>query len=353
MLGEGALAISVPVSEWQSGRPPGSVFFRRDLIEPHFSSTLVRALDLVFSACAHAGFEPVFVARPEIFTHGESLAWLKRRLGFARDHLCFSDGVTIKLIPGMRNHVFFYGLSRRADSEALDRLHRRFPEMFGVLRNQFNSALRLGPESPAPIVIEGAPSSSQPPVFYPISLHRYSANEGLRRTMLGGPRPRLPHGLDALTYVPLTEASLADIGFMRSIAELYDGGYFSPARALVVRPPETFGASSDLEDRLEACLTAMGEGGARAPLAPASNAWFATDDVPATTLAEVARHTSLLTHDSYDFWRASPAEYRLFRSRKIFARRGRNLDGEFDHLIEALCGEGTEILWRDVVGDPK
>ena len=352
MLDEGALAISVPAPEWKSARPPGLVFFRRDIAGQTFSAPLVRALDLVASACAHAGFEPAFVARPEIFAHGDSLAWLMAKLGPVRDHLSLSDGATVKRIPGLRNHVFFYGLSRRADAAALDRLERRFPELFVTMFSQVNSALRIGSreEAPAPIAIEGATLSPVTPTFYPIALHADSGTETLRRERRAGYRTQLPSGFDELTFVPLTEASLGDPDFMRSIASMYDAHYFAPERALVLRVPETIGASSEPEDRLEACINALWEGGSRAPQAPARNAWLASEDVSATALAGAASAANFLAHDTYDFWRAPPADYRRFRSRKVVARRGRNLKDEFDHLIEALCGAGTEILWRDVAG---
>ncbi len=70
---------------------------------------------------------------PEIFTHGESLAWLARKLGGARDHLAFSDGSTVRILPGMRNHVFFYAQSRLSDGEALARLERRAGELLAGL----------------------------------------------------------------------------------------------------------------------------------------------------------------------------------------------------------------------------
>jgi hypothetical protein len=348
MLDDGALAISIPVLEWKSTRPKGSVFFRRDIPVPLFSPSLVRALDLVSSACAHAGFEPVFVARPEIFTHGESLAWLIAKLGRVRDHLSLSDGGTVKLIPGLRNHVLFYGLSRRVDAEALDRLKRRFPELFDVIHSQVNTALRLGSraQAPAPVAIEGAALPATTAAFYPISLHAFSPTESLRRTWLAGAQSQLPRGFEELTYVPLTEASLGDPGFITFVASLYDVNYFTPARGLVLRVPETFGGSSELEDRFEASLAALVEGGSHAPLARARNAWLASEDVPAAALAAAAGAVSFLAHDTFDFWRAAPTDYRLFRSRKVIASRDRNLKDEFDHLIAALCGADTEILWR-------
>ena len=349
MLDEGALAISIPALEWRGTRPPGSVFFRRDIAGQPFSAPLLRALDLISSASAHAGFEPVFVARPEIFTHGVSLAWLMAKLGPIRDHLSFSDGTTIKLIPGLRNHVFFYGLSRQADGEALYRLIRRFPELFETLSSQVNSALRLGSdaESPPPVAVQAAPQAATKSAFYPIALHAHSAAESTKSALLGRPRIQLPRGFDELTYVPLTEASLRDRDFMRTIAAVFDESYFASARALVIRLPEAFGESSDVQDRLEACLVALAEAGSRAPLAPAANGWFATEDVSGATLAAAAASTNFLGHSTFDFWRAPPSDYRLFRTRRIVAKRGQNLIGEFGDLIEALCGAEAEILWRD------
>ena len=40
------------------------------------------------------------VARPEIFTHGDAERWLRARLDNVTQHLCISDGTTIKLLPG-------------------------------------------------------------------------------------------------------------------------------------------------------------------------------------------------------------------------------------------------------------
>ena len=133
-------------------------FFRRsDLAAAEFSPALRIAVELVTGICRESGFEPTFVARPEIFTHGESRAWLDKRLGGVKDHLALSDGTTIRLIPGLRNHVFLFGLGRAADGEALQRLERRAPELFGSLHSQVNTALQFGRrrETPAPIAIVG------------------------------------------------------------------------------------------------------------------------------------------------------------------------------------------------------
>jgi hypothetical protein len=353
MLEGGALAISIPLPEWKSIRPISSVLSLQDIAGQAFSLPLLRALDLVVSACGHAGFEPVFVARPEIFTHGENLAWLMAKLGSVRDHLSFSDGATIKLIPGLRNHVFFYGLSRKSDAEAVARLNRRFPEIFVAVHSQVNSALLLGSaeEVPEPVAIEGVTRATPEPAFYTIALHTFSPAESLRRTWMGGPIDQLPRGFDELIYVPLTETCLKDADFMRSVARLYDSTYFASARALVLRVPERVGDLSALEDRFEASLAALVEGGSRAPLAPARNAWMASDDVSPAALAAAASAADFLAHHTFDFWRIAPPDYRPFRSRKIVARRGHNLSEEFDDLVEALCGPGAQVIWRNDAGE--
>ena len=148
MWDDGPLAVSLPVRELGRTPLPGSVFGAAALVEAPLSEPLRRALALVSSAARRGGAELLFVARPEIFIYGEGLTWLRATLGPARRHLSLSDGTAVKLIPGLSNHVFFYGLSRRDDSGALRQLMRRAPELLGQFDSQLNTALFLGARTP-------------------------------------------------------------------------------------------------------------------------------------------------------------------------------------------------------------
>ena len=66
MLDDGALAISLPALELATFRPPGSIFSARDLAAAELSPELNIAVELVTGICRESGFEPTFVARPEI-----------------------------------------------------------------------------------------------------------------------------------------------------------------------------------------------------------------------------------------------------------------------------------------------
>lgn len=350
MFDDGALAVSLPALELATFRPPGSIFSPRDLAAAEFSPALSMAVELVTGVCRDSGFEPTFVARPEIFTHGESRAWLAQRLGRAKDHLALSDGTTIRLIPGLRNHVFLFGLGRAADGEALQNLERRAPELFGSLHSQVNSALQFGKrrETPAPIAIAGVDAlEPEAPQFVRMAINADSAEDSLSRTLRTGALLHPPRRFSELEFVALTETSLKDRSFVEAIAEKLNLVYFDAYRGLILRLPPNAGASCDVEDRIGAVVSALATARVRAPLAAADSALLAIGDVSPDRLAGIADVSDFLAHDSFDFWRHSPEYYRAFRNISAHAR-ARRLDAEsFAAIVEAMTGRAVEILWRD------
>jgi hypothetical protein len=350
MLDEGALAVSLPALELTAFRPPSSVFSAHDLAAAELTPALSVAVDLVTGICRDTGFEPTFVARPEIFTHGESRAWLAERLGRAKDHLALSDGTTIRLITGLRNHVFLFGLGRAADGEALQRLERRAPELFGSLHSQVNTALQFGQrrESPAPIAIAGVDSlEREAPQFLRLAINGDSAEDSFSRTLRIGALRHPPRRFAELAYFALTETSLNDRGFAKMLADKLNLVYFDARRGLILRLPPNADASRDVEDRIRAVVSALAAARARVPLAAADNVLLATGDVSADRLAGIADVADFVAHDSFDFWRHSPASYRAFRSVSVYARP-RRLDAEsFGAVVEAMVGRAVETLWRD------
>jgi hypothetical protein len=330
--------------------PPASVFRRDAFDEQALSAPLRRALRLTLAACDFEGCEPIFVARPEIFSHGQSLRWLTDRLGPAREHLGFSDGTTIKLIPGLRNHVFFYGLGRRADRKALDRLERRVPGLFAALDGQVNSARRFGQaaHAPPPIAIEGFAEGGETPRYFRIALNSDSPDDSLFRTMREGALTALPGGFDEMVYVALSETALDDADFVASLAERFDRVYFDRKRALVLRAPETVDVGSTAELRLKACLAELGRNGSRAPFAPAANAWLAVGEPGFDALSAAASAVDLIAHESFDFWRAPSSAYRLFRSCAVWANPATALVGDLKGMLEGMLGVDVDILWSNL-----
>ena len=279
MLERPALAISLPASELAKAQLPGSIFAARDLTSAPLSGELRRAIALIEGVCAQSGFAPTFVARPEIFTHGESFAWLMRKLGGVRDHLAFSDGSTVRIIPGLRNHVFFYGLSRHEDGAGLERLERRAGELLAGLTSQINSALKFGrgrsATSPETIALTGRSRALLgEPEFYRFYFNP-ACNRELRRTHRRSGRPgrtrepfRKPRLCGADRGEPLRHSLLHRIGAADRAAVLSglarNGAAPAPGRS----------GSDRLEDRLAAALAAFARAEIAMPHVPVDNIVF-------------------------------------------------------------------------------
>ena len=144
MFSAAGLAVSLPGAELDELDLPGSVCGPEPVLAGELSAELRAALLLVLEACRRRRVPVQVVARPEIFTHGEAERWLRARLGRVVEHLCLSDGTTIKRLSGCRTHVFFYQLGRHANYAALRRLSERAPELVACVESQVNTALSLG-----------------------------------------------------------------------------------------------------------------------------------------------------------------------------------------------------------------
>jgi hypothetical protein len=350
MLDDGALAVSLPANELGGMRLPGSVFQEADLTGARFSAPLARALDIVRASAAFAGVSLVFVARPEILAHGDSLAWLRARLGPVRRHLALSDGTTLKKIPGLENYAFFHGLARRADREALAGLQRRAPELFTGLAGQVNTGLTLASAAPASIVLEGSVESTEPAAYFRVACDAGSLDDSVARTLSAGPQSRLPSEFGEMTYVTLTESSLDDPHFLRWMADEAGRCYFGRPRALLIRLPESVGHSAEIGDRLRAALAGLRDGGARVPLAPAYGVWFAAGDPTVSELEQASRVSDLVAPASFDFWRAPPPSYRGFRSVVVHVPESSRLGENFESVIEALTGIAPSLAQGAAAG---
>ena len=349
MLDNGALAVSIPATELASFRPPGSVFTIDDLPIARLSSPLALAVDLVMAVCQGAGFAPTFVARPEIFTHGESRAWLVGKLRGAKDHLALSDGSTIRMVPGLRNHVFLFGLGRAADASALARLEKRAPELFGSLHTQINTARQFaaGKETPTPVAISGLDVMEQEAAqIFRIAINVDSADDSVART-LRSPAPAPTQKFSELEYVALTETSLADASFQKMLAAKLNLVYFDPLRALVLRLPPSVGASRALETRLRAVFAALNAARPRAPIVPTASALITTCDLSGERLAAFAEASDFTAPDTFDFWRHSPETYAQFRTLRVHARSRLWHRAAFNVIVEAIAGRPIEIVWLD------
>ena len=343
---KGRLLVSIPGSLIEGLRLPGSLFGREVLRDVVLPIELRAALALV-SAEADAQSVPLlFVARPEIFTHGRSRAWLDDRIGSARDHVVLTDGHTLRSLPGLRNHLFFYPRGLPAQEAALRRLVGIAPELFGGLASQINGgvAYRCGGAWHRPPVIHlrlrTTPDTGRVERFpFPGAqrgddLDRRPAKAAPAGEPLPEDRP--------IRYVPLSETVLADGTFMRGLAEEVQRAIFGGPERLLLELSRPEGSPS-AADRLAAAMLAFAETRVAFPRGPTGNVQFVT--APPRGL----RMASLLVHPGIAFWRYGLDFYAA--AERVEVPVGANPVTRFRNLLSSWLGRPVAVVRRDVLGE--
>ena len=334
------LLVSVPWP-WIGGlRLPGSLFGPDLLRDVPMPIELRAALALV-SREAEAHSIPVqFIARPEIFTHGRARAWLDDRTAGARDHVVITDGSTLRTIPGLRNHLFFYPRGLPAREEALRRLIGIVPELFGGLASQINGGLafRCGGAWHRPptahLHLQETPTAGR------VERFPFHAGADPRLVQAAPPAEALPDG-QPFRYVPLSPTALADAPFMRMLAGEVQRAIFGAAPRLILelpRPEEPAAAA----ERLGMAMRAFAEAGVGFPRSPSWAVQFVTAPPPAL------RPASLLVHPGIAFWRYGLGFYDA--AEQVEVPTGSGSVTRFRHLLSNWLGRPVEAHRRDAVG---
>ena len=141
MFGQNGALISVPAGDIAGLKLPGSIFGAEQLLQLDVAPDLKSAVKILKDLSEEDGGRALIVARPEMFTNGETLEWLRRQIAPINDHVCISDGRAIRLVPGLQNHAFFLRLGIQKNLNHLGTLQKRCPELISGLRSQINSAL--------------------------------------------------------------------------------------------------------------------------------------------------------------------------------------------------------------------
>ena len=341
MFHRAGLALSLPARELGRAVLPRAVFEPEALAQAPLSEALRGALALVLEAAASRDTPVRIVARPEIFTHGDSLAWLREQLGAGNDHLCLSDGACIQSIPTLRNHVFFYDLATRANAEALRRLFARAPEILSSVETQVSSAFRTRVEAdhwtrPSTLVLQAsAAPAAAAPTLLPFVFDRRSIALSAQRSLAGAGAP-MPdrRRTRQIGYLPLTETALADAGFMRGVGALVARAFFDRAAWLILGLPRLPGARDDLVARLCVALEGFAAAGAQGlPRARAQTVFFLDGAFPAESLKGV--DLELMLHESQPIWRETRAWYKAFDRIRVFAPRAAETDAG---LLDVVAG---------------
>jgi hypothetical protein len=336
---ERGVLISAPARELARTPPPSSVFPLQALDVASLSVSLRDAIDLV-ATCAPPSQPRLIVARPEMFTDGATLAWLNEAIGGVLDHVALSDGETVRLVPGLRNHVYFYGLGQIGRLEALERLERRAPELFTQLHSQINTALafrckgrRFAPMTQA--IVADAPAADQETVLRPFALDRRSRGPSAAL-------PATPAPFEQLHYLRLSECALREAAVARRLTACVGQALADPGRALVWVLPES---ESDEAGRVEALVQCLQAGGGRLPGGLMANVFFTSGDLAVETLAKLAAKRTLITDALADFSRAAPDFPESFVDVLVFARSGRHMPVQVHELLRMVYGPQTQIEW--------
>jgi hypothetical protein len=345
--------VSVPARELAASRISGSLFAKEELAEAPLSDDLRAAIRLL-EALSGKEHPLLFVARPEIFTHGPSLDWLLRGLGGIRDHVCISDGQTLRPLPGLRNHLFLYRLGIHANSLALDRLLARAPELLTRFHSQITTvvgaALRGRQVRPPPVGVFAEERGGPVAEIVNFYCHPNSVADSVKR-MLAMPVPpatlRSGEGCSRLVYIPLTETAAQDVRFCEILAAHLAKAYFDPSLRLCLALPFLESGAARIADRIERLLKGL-HGVASLPRARAQNIFVLSDRLDRTVLSSVPGGASMVAHESFDFWRHPRDFYAALSSLKILARSPRAAR-ELANLLPAGAGRNRAVAVESVV----
>jgi hypothetical protein len=349
------LAVSIPARELAPVPLPGSLYAMDHLATADISPHLRRALQQIEARSAPSGNRPIFVARPELFTDGATLRWLRNKLGPIRDHVCLSDGSTIRLIPGMRNHVFFYALGRQDDFDALARLQGRAPELFSTLASQVNSALRVthadrSYSPPTTVLHERTEPTQAAPAYFRFYFNRHATEDSVARVQNAALGASLTYKFATLVYVPLTETAMSDKHFMHLISTMIERSYFDPTGCIILGLPDAPRENVPVGARLTRLFSALQAVPGQIPRLVSDNVFIASEDVDPGHLRRCAGQGELLLHETFDFWRWAPQSYDGFDGVGIHVTGRRHQAATLSSLLKLAYGRTAQIVRHSCVG---
>lgn len=328
------VVVSIPVQELAGAAAPGVLFPLDQLNFDHLSVRLRSALKTLIDNNRDTWQTFICVIRPEIFTHGVTEQWLKRQLGTIQKHICFSDGNAFKIIEGLDNYLFVYGLDLKENLTAFLNLCRWAPEMASRFSHQINSAISfkmLGCTADLPTVfLAPADMEASPPQtsFYNFFLHQQSFDRSAEN-MLQFESALAPDfdQFEKVVYLPFTQTAAHDYSFCAAAADRIIQTYFDPSLCLLIGLPE-LAATSTFEARVTVVLAGLAHVKEVFPRAPAANVFFVSDDSAASALTDTTHFLQLELHQSFGQWRYAPAFFK--RAQQIVY-----------HQDELLCTEST------------
>lgn len=352
-IGGDSLLVSVPGSQIAGHVLPGSLFGWSALRDAKLDPALRLALRLVVGQAEARRQRLSFVARPEIFTHGRPRAWLDERIGDTADHLILTDGTTLRTLPGLRNHIFFYKRGVPAQEAALRDLADLVPELFASLASQVNGALafRLGAEQvrpPLTLMRDVASLPLEQPVEAPFLFHAGDPNRVALLSAAEAADPgQAPPPDRPIHFIPLSGAALADADFVAGLGPLLrDAAFGQAAQVVILGLPVPEEPEGDLAPRIAAVLRALAGAGLHYPCTRSWGVRFTTAP-PSPAALDGGR---LTLHPGTPFWRFGLSLYTAARRIEV---AGGEAGAPFRTLLNTwLGGELAELAPGDAAPRP-
>ncbi len=305
------LVVSLPGSAMLRLQTPGTLFSVHDLDALVLPPDLRVATRLVAEAATAAGRPLRFIARPEMYTHGALSEGLHAQLGGIADHLALSDGHSCRLLPGLRNHLFFYRRTRPEAVDALRALVARSPEIFCQLETQVNGALGFRKDGRWWRPRLSVARFSVTPRFHqaralPFFMHPSNPERAARLSLqaaetegAAGEPDGSPFPSASWLHVPLSAAVLADAPFMRWLAERLLAAILRDEQQILLELPPSSGDDEEVCGLIVAALRALAATGVTFPRVMTRLMGWSTAAPPAEAMAGAR----LLLHPGVDFWR--------------------------------------------------
>jgi len=337
----GKSVISIPAQSLPEGDVPGSLFDAKLLEQMLIPDELRRAVMLVSRLLD----EPLCLVRPEMFTHGASRRWLDNKLQGVRHHVCISDGGAIKVISGLNNHLFLYGLGRHKRHAALRNISRWAPELFAGLKSQINTFHGVWVKGrflqpPTQLLLPETAVPGVNPDFYEFYLHRPASDEGAKFIVDSGEvaAPSLAEFKEVI-YVPLTESNALNEDFTRLVASVVAAAYFNPHQVVVIRLPNLSDTLAGIVQRVAVAVNALHNADVAMPRVPAKNVLLASHDLPESFFAGHEGRVSMIFDETFDYWQYTKKFYALIKTVRF-------LFGGDERALQRLVQGMTEVFGR-------
>ena len=260
------LLLSVPPSEIFSFAVDRSIFDATQLLAANISEPLKKALLIIFRELAPSYRRFLCVVRPEMFVEATTLKWLNERVDEAKEHICLSDGHSLKAIPGLRNHLFFNAADWLDARERFRRNLRWAPEQL----TQFVSTINDMGEASIDYrkfklnrrILRPSSGINLQHVCWSYSLYSnpHSPEDGANRMLARGVSIHsglLISGDPCVDIVLCSEAAMHDLNFCRVLANKINEAAFNPSRKLVIQLPSLQSGRNNNLDRLICFLSGL------------------------------------------------------------------------------------------------